>query len=143
MNIIGIDPGKGGGIACLSTESYAPQVLSLKDKTEHEIAVWLESVAPNFAIIERVHSTPQMGVTSAFSFGQTYGFLRGLMAGRISFDEVTPQRWQKALGCLSKGDKNVTKARAQQLFPMVKCTHGISDALLIAEYARRLKAGEL
>jgi hypothetical protein len=39
---------------------------------------------------------------------------------------------------MSKGDKNVTKRRAQQLFPQLKVTHAIADALLIAEYGRRV-----
>lgn len=140
MKLLGIDPGKGGGLALLDTAVYLPQVFSLKDKSEQEIALWLLSTGADFAVIERVHSSPQMGVTSAFSFGQSYGFLRGCLAGRIAYDEVTPQRWQKELGCMSKGDKNVTKQRAAQLFPAVKVTHGVADALLLSEYARRLKS---
>lgn len=94
-----------------------------------------------FAIIESVHSMPKQGVASSFKFGRSYGFLRGcLIASGIPFEEVTPQRWQKELGCLSKGNKNVTKARAQQLFPSLKITHATADALLLAEYARRLYA---
>lgn len=139
MKILGIDPGANGGIALLDSNQYLPQVLQLKNKTEHEIALWVRSTDACFAVIERVSSSPQMGVTSAFSFGRSYGFLRGLLAGYIAFDEVLPQRWQKELGCMSKGDKNVTKARAQQLFPSMKVTHAIADALLICEYARRLK----
>jgi hypothetical protein len=38
---------------------------------------------------------------------------------------------------MSKGDKNVTKAKAQQLFTQLKITHATADALLIAEFARR------
>jgi hypothetical protein len=43
------------------------------------------------------------------------------------------------MSCLTKGDKNVTKSRAQELFPEVKVTHAIADALLIAEYGRRIR----
>jgi len=38
---------------------------------------------------------------------------------------------------MTGGDKNVSKRRAQELFPEIKITHAIADALLIAEYARR------
>jgi len=53
--------------------------------------------------------------------------------------DVSPVKWQSALSCLTKGKKNVTKARAQQWFPKIKVTHGIADALLIAEYGRRVE----
>ncbi len=93
---------------------------------------------PAKAIIERVHAMPGQGVTSMFTFGQGYGSLRmALIASGIPFEEVTPQRWQKEMACLTQGDKNVSKAKAQQLFPTVKVTHAISDALLIAEWNRR------
>lgn len=143
MHIIGIDPGQSGGIAILR-QGFPPQTIALKT-TEADIYAWLPLFTDDyFAYIERVHSMPKQGVASSFKFGQNYGFLRGLLiAMRISFDEVTPQKWQKAMGCMSKGDKNVTKARAQQLFPQIKVTHAIADALLIAEYGRRLRAGEL
>jgi hypothetical protein len=39
----------------------------------------------------------------------------------------------------TKGDKNVSKRRAQELFPQLKVTHATADALLIAEYGRRQK----
>ena len=146
--IIGIDPGASGGIACMGEG-----VDAMKMSTEVDVADELRSVllagkketgkAP-FAFLEKVHAMPKQGVTSTFAFGQSYGFLRGcLIALGIPFEEVTPQKWQKAMGCLSKGDKNVTKARARQLFPGIKMTHAIADALLIAEYGRRLRTGTL
>jgi hypothetical protein len=39
---------------------------------------------------------------------------------------------------MTKGDKNITKRKAQELFPEIKITHAIADSLLIAEYGRRL-----
>jgi hypothetical protein len=42
--------------------------------------------------------------------------------------------WQKALGCLTKGDKNITKRKAQEMFPGIKVTHATADSLLIAHY---------
>ena len=93
-----------------------------------------------FAYLEKVHAMPKQGVSSTFKFGLNYGFLIGcLTALRIPFEFVTPNTWQKALSCQSKGDKNVTKAKAQQLFPHLKIIHTIADALLIAEYGRRIR----
>lgn len=144
MLIIGIDPGTSGAIAVVDG-IYPPQWHKL-DCTEGDAKSFLLShdLTDSFAYLELVHAMPKQGVSSVFKFGQCYGFLRGLLVGLgIPFEEVTPQKWQKAMGCLSKGDKNVTKAKAQQLFPGVKVTHAIADALLLAEYGRRVRSGEL
>jgi len=146
MLIIGIDPGVSGAIAVLDSKGeLAPKWHKLSE-TECDAGnfLWEDYPKETFAYIERVHAMPKQGVSSVFKFGQSYGFLRGLLIGLgIPFEEVTPQKWQKAMGCMSKGDKNVTKAKAQQLFPGVKVTHAIADALLIAEYGRRIRSGEL
>jgi hypothetical protein len=142
MIYIGIDPGGSGAIAAIGESLIGPRIQKL-DSTERDISDFLEMLADydnehRHAIIERVHSMPKQGVASSFKFGQSYGFLRGLLiALHISFEEVTPQKWQQVMGCRSKGDKNVTKAKAQQLFPGVNVTHAIADALLLAEYLRR------
>jgi crossover junction endodeoxyribonuclease RuvC len=146
---IGIDPGKSGGIAVDLSQYYGDEcsgggqlVLKLTDATEADVIEWLRRLPKadghEYAVIEKVSSSPQMGVVSAFSFGQSYGFLRGCLAAfGIAYVPVTPQKWQKAMGCMSKGDKNVTKAKAQQLYPGEKITHATADALLLATYCRQ------
>lgn len=136
--IIGIDPGKNGGIVALR-EGTAPETFRMP-ATVHDLAgIFSELADAEAAFIEQVHSSPQMGVKSAFTFGQGFGHLEmGIAAHGIRMERVRPQVWQKALGCLTKGDKNITKARAQELFPDLKVIHAIADALLIAEYGRRL-----
>lgn len=148
MRVLGIDPGKSGGMAILPKDGVSGVNTAKLSVTEAEIAYFMKfaqrEAQVDFAMIERVHAMPKQGVSSTFSFGQSYGFLRGcLISLGIPFEEVTPGKWQRSMGCLSKGDKNVTKARAQQLFPRVKVTHAIADALLIAEYCRRVRCGEL
>jgi len=139
---LGVDPGASGGIARLGN-GLEPYAWKMPD-TERDIAELFRPLSEwksIFCIIESVHSMPKQGVTSSFSFGRNYGFLRGmLIAYRIPFEEVTPLKWQKFLGCQSHGDKNITKAKAQQLFPGIKVTHATADALLIAEYCRRTYA---
>ena len=64
-----------------------------------------------------------------------------LTAVKVPYTLVRAPAWQKAMGCLTHGDKNISKRRAEQLFPSVKMTHALSDALLIAEFCRRVEGG--
>ena len=141
MTHIGIDPGVNGGIAWISWISCGKPCAEKMPSTLldlWELVQDISSFGPCKAYIEQVHSSPQMGVKSAFTFGNGFGHLEmALTAAGIPFERVRPQAWQKALGCLTKGEKNVTKAKAQEMFPGIKITHAIADALLIAEYCRR------
>lgn len=148
-SFIGIDPGKGGGIARVARGGDALEVgpMPETDRDVFEILDGMRTKAgwPHvhcFAVVERVSASPQMGVVSAFTFGRGYGaLLMALAASGIPFELVSPVKWQTALGCRTKGDKNVSKRTAQQLFPTVKVTHAIADALLLAEYGRRTFGG--
>lgn len=138
---IGIDPGATGAIAVLTPSGFLA-TCKLKE-TEHDIAEFIRETIvrpdlPCFAYLERVHSMPKQGVSSSFKFGESFGFLRGLLvAHQIPFELVTPQSWQGSMKCRSGGDKNITKGAAQRLFPSLKITHATADALLIAEHCRR------
>jgi crossover junction endodeoxyribonuclease RuvC len=140
MLFIGVDPGASGAIAILDDAGNVI-LCERNSDTESEVSDHIEEACrgeSSIALIERVHSMPSQGVASSFKFGQSYGFLRGLLTAHgVPFEEVTPQTWQKAMGCMSKGDKNVTKQKAGQLFPAAKVAHWNADALLIAEHCRR------
>lgn len=132
MIYCGIDPGKSGAIA-MTDGSHVEWILNRE--TEHDIWDWFKSWDPVCAVIERVGARPGQGVSSMFAFGQSYGFLRGLLvANTVRFDTVTPATWQGVMKCRSRGDKNVTKSRCQQLYPAFKITHANADAILIAHY---------
>jgi Holliday junction resolvasome RuvABC endonuclease subunit len=140
MTTIGIDPGVNGGIAWITDGK--PCVEKMPD-TLQDLWELLENIAINaqldnlkiHAYLEQVSSSPQMGVKSAFTFGNGFGHLEmALTAAGIPFERVRPQVWQKALGCMTKGDKNITKRKAQEMFPGIKVTHATADALLIAHY---------
>lgn len=142
MNYIGIDPGYSGAIAIIY-EDGAISTIKLNE-TLADIVEWMGNHTLNrcFAMLEQVHAMPGQGVASTFKFGRSYGNAEALLAAfRVPFDRITPVKWQTALQCRSKGNKNITKARAQELFPDVKCTHAISDALLLAEYGKRKGEG--
>ncbi|QDV86961.1 hypothetical protein [Planctomycetes bacterium TBK1r] len=143
MIYLGVDPGASGAIVAIDGNEI---MHARNDWTERDVSDWLSAFEPLkddycFAILEQVSAMPKQGVSSTFKFGRSYGFLRGLLiAHRIPFETVTPAKWQQVMRCRSKGDKNVTKARAQELFPTHKWTHRTADAVLLAEYGRRTMA---
>ena len=151
---LGIDPGASGGIAILHGREVTS--VSMPD-TERDVWDFFQENGwrgdtPQFAIIEKVGGyigTNQPG-SSAFKFGVSYGGLRmALIAAGVPFEEVVPQRWQKEYALKRAKDepkhiwKGRLKAKAAQLFPKVHVTLATSDALLIAEYARRKYTGSL
>jgi hypothetical protein len=91
MTTIGIDPGTNGGIAWITDGRACAEKMpdTLQDLWELIASVRLNSVTPRtgiMAYIEQVHSSPQMGVKSAFTFGQGFGHLEmALTAAGIPF----------------------------------------------------------
>lgn len=137
---IGIDVGKNGAIAWSSlgracVEKMPDTIKDLWDLIESIKGSVYGDKDVIHCYLEQVASSPQMGVVSAFSFGNGFGHLEmALTAASIPFTRVRPQVWMKHLGCMTKGDKNVTKRLAQQLFPDITVTHSNADALLIMTY---------
>lgn len=141
---LGVDPGaSSGGLAIVDGDGRFIVSLKLANATPHDIASFVRAHRPDirFAVLERVSAMPKQGVASSFKFGASYGELRmALAAEGVPYEEVSPAKWQTAMKCRSGGDKNVTKAAAQRLWPNVKVTHATADGMLLAEYARRLSA---
>lgn len=82
------------------------------------------------------------GVTSAFSFGDSYGVIRGVCAEFFTEDEfitVRPQDWKKFRG-LNGQQKDVARLSARVWYPEAakflerKKDIGRADALMIADY---------
>lgn len=144
MNYIGIDPGKGGGLAILRDDDNP-----ILCKLENPADVW-ESLAfggwylgpgSGHAMIEQISvhgKMPPGALVSIAKLMRHQGIMIGLVTAlRISFELVGPAAWQRSIGCLTKGDKKISYRKAQELFPCVKVTHWNADALLIAEHCRR------
>lgn len=147
---MGLDPGGSGGIALIDANGVVIYATAMPE-TPRDI---LDTIAKHdravYAVLERVWSSPGWGHVGAFKFGTSVGELRmALTAQGIPFDEVMPKAWQKLLGVSypkakgEKRDKNVTKRRAQALFPSTRVTHATADALLLAEFARRTRRAAL
>lgn len=147
MIYIGIDPGASGGIGCVDDDGKALAAIAMP-VTEQDVYMALVGMIGGRgddqvrAMIERAQAFPKMGVVGAFNYGKGYGaLLMSLTCAGFRFDVVAPRQWQGGLSCLTGGDKNVSKRRAQQLFPDRTITHAIADALLIAEFCRRRARG--
>jgi crossover junction endodeoxyribonuclease RuvC len=153
MIVLGCDPGGSGGIAALLGDGKIVSLAKMPE-TERDTFELIGDIKggysydPHFvAYIEAVHSRPGQGVASMFQFGMNYGGLRmALIANDIRLESVTPQKWQKGIGMIPRAKteskvewKQRLKARAQELFPGVKFTLSTSDAILIAEYGRRIE----
>ena len=148
FKFIGIDAGKGGGIASLSKEKN--EVYKCPDNpTEMSklFAQIIDDTPPHHLIvmIEKVWARPHDGRASIFKFAQNYGQWEGIGVGNhLPLNYVTPQVWMNALGCpkkLSKKDrKNFLKQLGKDAYPLLskKITLKTADALLVAHYAKKI-----
>lgn len=152
--IIAIDPGNNGGIVVYSIDREEMiEVIKMPDTTQDVLNFLKKYQRNSVCYLEKVGGIPgQGGASSMFNFGKGVGHLEmALLACRIKTISVTPQQWQKCLQLGNKGKKTTNqwktklKEKAQQLYPTVGAKFGlktkqdwlnVSDALLIAEYAR-------
>lgn len=144
MLIIGIDPGKSGGVGWMDMQATAPMAAKMPD-TVHELASLMRGLIEDETSVkvylEKVHAMKGQGVTSMFTFGQGLGRIEGVLAAlAIPYEWVAPQKWQGALSCKTGGDKNVSKRKALELFPGTRWSHFTADSALICEYGRRMEA---
>ena len=144
--ILGIDPGLDGGIAIidgshielLETIPTEKKTGFIKRQVDAQKLSNILRIYPDLVCyLEGVASRPGQGVASVFSFGDTYGAIRGVLGAlNIPTYTVIPSKWKKALEISSKEDS--LKA-AFDLFkvPFKKKDHNIAEALLIAYYGQK------
>lgn len=146
MIYVGIDPGKKGAVAYLLERegSWLENVFPIDDLPQllHRL---LRTGQPIRCCLEKVHAMPKQGVSSTFTFGAQYGWLKGMLdAHYISYQEIPPERWKKEFGLNTDKQKSIEVCR--QLFPNVSLRptersrvddNNMAEALLMAEYARR------
>lgn len=159
--IIGIDPGKSGGIVMLDEDGEVVSCVKMpetpRDLYEHLVGLVSHAASCGsqmsepmvYVYIEKVGGIPGQGASSAFSFGRGCGHLEmALLALKLRTNYVTPQKWQKmyqvgsssitkSTAAEKKEHKLKLKTKAQSLFPEQKVTNATCDALLIAEYGRK------
>ena len=141
MYYIGIDPGKDGALAILS-EGVLCEAIPYDTQAYKSALSGLPG--PSVAVLEHVNAMPGQGVTSMFTFGEGFGYLKGLLeAYGIPYELVRPQKWKKAFGI---SGKNQSVEVCKRLFPDVnlkkterckKDHDGMAEAILMALYAKR------
>lgn len=153
---LGIDPGLDGAIGVLR----ADDTLAVHDMPTLRVGAGgkrtvdyaaLASLVdqihrdgmPHLAVIEQVASSPQMGVSSAFAFGDGYGLVKGVLAAHfVPLRFVTSPSWKRAVRIAAGSGKDVSRQRASEFFPRYAAIwqrvrdDGRADAALLAWYAR-------
>lgn len=163
FTFIGIDPGLSGAIAKI--EGNDIQIIPMplyetKDTRKLNLPVIKEyfkelnkdstKIMIEYASIGGFDFQGRtQGVASSYKIGFNYGQLLGLFEGLdMNYDVVVSHKWQKHLFPLIKtgSTKDRSIFLAKQLFPNVSLVgergrvdnHNFADALLIAEYCRRI-----
>lgn len=154
--VVGIDPGEKGGIAVLDDVGNVVDVTKMPG-TPQDIFMYLNSVyekaetegCPIVCYMEQVgHGMPGQSSKATATFARHCGHLdMALLALGIPTNTITPNKWEKSYQLGKNSDysktewKNRLKAKAQQMFPKVKMTLAICDALLLAEFGRKQEVG--
>lgn len=152
---VGIDPGLSGALAFLSGEELdvlaMPTLTISKAKGTRRIldltalAGIIDDKTKNAArvsvFIERVAAMPKQGVASMFSFGESYGAIKGIVAANfLPLTLVTPVTWKGKLKV--SRNKDDARYRASQLMPRFahlwtrRKDDGMAEAALIALYGQ-------
>lgn len=160
MLIGGIDPGLHGGIAFINgsdvpiihdmpvvMEKSGKKSISTRVDEMELIDILLGNERkPYLVAIEKASPFPKQGGVSNFSIGYQFGLLKGILSAlAIPYEIIPPKQWQKHFfGGMGDDTKYNSYQAASRLFPMAelrtkrgKILDGRSDALLIAEFARR------
>ncbi len=146
---IGIDPGKTGCVAILDSGSGLDLHPIPVDGKEYNIfgmknILTIYKEFKTVVVIERAQCMPKQGSVSAFTFGKGYGIWLGIL-GCLELPHIIVHSrvWTK---CLLAGAPGEGKERnfnvATRLFPQwqpeLRKEWQYADAILLAEYARRL-----
>lgn len=151
MITIGIDPGVNGGMA---VRGFADETTVSLFPFHHfdcldGLRAMVGSRSEIHAYLELVAGSPVQSPKTAFTFGENFGWWWGtLNALGVGYTFVRPTVWQKPYradlqAILNKGmppaeayraRKNFFKDRAQELYPNLKITLAVADAVLLMHY---------
>lgn len=145
MMILGIDPGLDGGLAIITKGSKIELLETIPTEPKggfikrqvntQELARILRPFSDAEVWLEGVASRPGQGVASVFSFGDTYGSIRGVLGAlEMKVNTITPTKWKKELKISSKEDSLKAIKDLNFGLNLKKKDHNLAEALLIAYY---------
>lgn len=148
--IIGIDPGKSGGIAIYVNSSKTMKVVKMPDTTK-KLSDYLNHVKETYGtalcFIEKVSSWTTDKNEGGKSFGiekmmANYTQLKTVLTlCEIPFVQVHSRTWQGTLNLIKKGEskkdrKNRYKLAASTHYPNLKATLWNADAVCVMHFGR-------
>lgn len=144
--ILGIDPGKSGGVALVDgmqfVEGHRMPLLSEGKRdlvdTRQLTRDWSSYMDHRLQaiVIEKVHAMPKQGVSSSFNFGRHTGAVEGwALQWGLPIMWVSPASWKKRMGLSS--DKRASLDAARLYFGEDKrwevlAEDGVAEAALMA-----------
>jgi hypothetical protein len=154
---IGADPGMSGAVACMD-EAGNVEIIDMPKLADGTLDHWLfASLLSNWeffdvqdVVIEKVNAMPKQGVTSSFSFGDSFGALKQAIASAgWHFTLIRPATWKLIYGLRGgRENKAASVAKAIELFPSLKpklygprggIYDGRAEAALLAHYGSKLQ----
>lgn len=152
MIVAGIDPGKTGAMVILYPDN-TPIVLTVplagKDPAWSQWALeWAGALmfhAPDIFVLEDVHAMPKQGVSSTFKFGESLGFVHGLVRASVPLAPVhwvSPSVWKRKAGLLNT-EKGASREEARRLIPKLAPfvarvkDDGVAEAALLGLHGRK------
>ena len=150
---LGVDPGKSGGLAMISTQENYIYMQTMPDnfielreffRKAKECTIFEKGI---HCWLEKAQTMPKQGIVSAFNYGKHFGELCATLALlEIPYSMVSPIKWTKAMHS-NAGPAPTAKAKtlmvARRLYPKEKFLatarskvphNGMVDALMIAHY---------
>jgi len=151
--ILSIDPGKKGALAWIGDDDVLLAVEDMPDAEEVALGVAVAGLLrdhapywPTVVWIEKAQAMPdhlkgaRQGSASTFKYGKNYGVLLGVVSALgVPVHLVASSSWKAKVPDVTK-DKDTSRAKAAQLWPMSahlfkrKMDDGRAEAALIGWY---------
>jgi len=147
ISFIGIDPGKSGAMVALiysNNKMYYKRV-KFNLKEYDNLLMTIKEKQDLVVMMERVWSRPNSMIQSAFTFGENFGKIEGMLEVReIKYNLAVPSVWKEYYK-LSGKEKEDSIKKAKELYPGVDLratdrskidSHDVAEALLLANYGK-------